>query len=43
MTFGNVLAILAIPFVCATLALGRYKGEISYYESENYDGNGTAH
>ena len=40
---GHALAILAIPFVCATLAFGRYKGEISYYDSEDYKGNGTAH
>ena len=31
------------PFVCATLTFGRFKGEISYYDSEDYNGNGTAH
>jgi hypothetical protein len=40
---GNALAILAIPFVCATIAFGRFKGENVYYESDDYKGNGTAH
>ena len=43
MTFADVLLWAALPFVCATLAFGRFKGEISYYESDDYDGNGTAH
>tara|TARA_R100000005_G_scaffold65920_1_gene34482 strand:- start:454 stop:585 length:132 start_codon:yes stop_codon:yes gene_type:complete len=43
MTFADALGILAIPFVCATITFGRYKGEISYYESKDYKGNGTAH
>ena len=37
------LAFLAIPFVCATLAFGRFKGDTVYYDSEDYKGNGTAH
>ena len=40
---GYALAILAIPFVCATLVFGRFKGETSYYDSDDYNGNGTAH
>jgi len=40
---GYALAFLAIPFVCATLAFGRFKGETVYYDSEDYKGNGTAH
>ena len=43
MNLTNALAILAIPFVCATITFGRFKGETVYYESEDYDGNGTAH
>ncbi len=43
MTLAHVLLWTAIPFVCATIAFGRFKGKISYYESEDYDGNGTAH
>ena len=41
--FGNTLAILAIPFVLATLYYGVRKGENNYYDSDDYDGNGTAH
>jgi hypothetical protein len=40
---GHALVILAIPFVCATLAFGRFRGEVSYYDSEDYKGNGTSH
>ena len=40
---GHALAILAIPFVCATIAFGRFKGDTVYYDSEDYNGNGTAH
>ena len=43
MTFAHVLAALAIPFVCATTYFGYRKGENIYYESDKYDGNGTAH
>jgi len=41
--FADVLTILAIPFVCATIFFGLYRGETNYYESEDYDGNGCAH
>ena len=40
---GTVLLWAAIPFVCATLCFGAYKGETQYYDSDDYDGNGTAH
>ena len=43
MTLGDFLLWSAIPFVCATIAFGRFKGETVYYESDDYDGNGTAH
>ena len=38
---GKALAIIAIPFVLTTLYFGSKKG--SYYESDDYKGNGTAH
>jgi len=38
---GRFLIVLAIPFVVATLYVGSKKG--SYYDSDNYKGNGTAH
>jgi len=38
---GKALAIVAIPFVIATIYFGSKKGH--YYESEHYKGNGTAH
>jgi len=38
---GRFLIVLAIPFVVATLYVGSKKG--SYYDSEDYKGNGTAH
>ena len=43
MTFGHVLLWTAIPFVLSTIYFGMRKGENVYYESDNYDGNGTAH
>ena len=43
MTLGDFLLWAAAPFVCATLAFGRFKGENDYYDSDDYDGNGTAH
>jgi hypothetical protein len=43
MTLANVLTWISIPFVLATLYFGVRKGENNYYESDNYDGNGTAH
>ena len=41
--FGNVLLWIPIPFVLTTIFFAIYKGENIYYESDNYDGNGTAH
>ena len=38
---GKALAIVAIPFVVATLFIGSKKGH--YYDSDDYDGNGTSH
>jgi len=38
---GWALAIVAVPFVLATIYFGSKKGH--YYESEHYKGNGTAH
>ena len=38
---GWALAIVAVPFVLATIYFGFKKGH--YYESEHYKGNGTAH
>ena len=43
MTLHSVLLWTSLPFVCATFAFARFKGEISYYESSDYEGNGTAH
>jgi hypothetical protein len=40
---GKGLLIVAIPFVLTTLFFGFYKGENVYYDSDDYDGNGTAH
>ena len=34
---------IAIPFVLATVYFGLRKGENDYYDSDDYDGNGTAH
>ena len=41
--FGNALLWIAAPFVCTTVFFGFFKGENNYYESDDYDGNGTAH
>jgi len=38
--FGLVLLILCIPFVTLTLYMGTKGG---YYDSDDYDGHGTAH
>ena len=43
MIFANVLAWVAIPFVLSTVYFGLRKGENNYYESDDYNGNGTAH
>ncbi len=37
---GIVLLFLAVPFVLTTLYFGTRGG---YYDSDDYDGNGTAH
>ena len=41
--FANVLTWIAIPFVLSTIYFGLRKGENNYYETDKYDGNGTAH
>ena len=43
MIFANVLAWISIPFVLSTVYFGLRKGENNYYDSDKYDGNGTAH
>ena len=43
MTFSTILLWAAVPFVLTTIFFGFYKGENFYYESNKYDGNGTAH
>lgn len=43
MTFSDVLLWVSIPFVLSTIFFGLYRGEHFYYESKDYDGNGTAH
>jgi len=43
MIFADVLKWIAIPFILTTLFFGFYKGENVYYDSDDYDGNGTAH
>jgi hypothetical protein len=37
---GIVLLFLAVPFVLTTLYFGTRGG---YYDTDDYDGNGTAH
>ena len=37
---GTLLLFLAVPFVLTTLYFGTRGG---YYDSDDYDGNGTAH
>jgi hypothetical protein len=43
MTFSTILLWISIPFVLTTVFFALYKGENFYYESDDYDGNGTAH
>mgnify|MGYP001160839500 FL=1 len=43
MTFGHILLWGSIPFVFSTIFFAIYRGENFYYESNDYDGNGTAH
>jgi len=43
MTLADALVWISIPFVLLTIIFGFYRGENFYYESDDYDGNGTAH
>ena len=43
MTLVDALIWISIPFVLITLCFGFIKGDNVYYESDAYDGNGTAH
>ncbi len=43
MTLADVLIWISIPFIVTTLIFGFVRGENFYYESDAYDGNGTAH
>jgi|TARA_R100000005_G_C4993557_1_gene200577 hypothetical protein len=43
MTLADVYIWGAIPFVIVTLCFGFIKGENDYYETDKYDGDGTAH
>ena len=38
---GQALLIIAVPFVLTTIYFGASKG--GYYDTDNYNGNGTAH
>tara|TARA_B100002019_G_scaffold255492_1_gene238231 strand:+ start:520 stop:636 length:117 start_codon:yes stop_codon:yes gene_type:complete len=38
-----MLIYLALLFVVATIVFGLIKGENDYYDSDDYDGNGTSH
>ena len=40
---ADALKWVSIPFVLSTIYFAFYKGENVYYESDAYDGNGTAH
>jgi hypothetical protein len=43
MTLAHFYIWISVPFVLTTLFFGFYKGENVYYDSDDYDGNGTAH
>ena len=43
MLLGKALFAIAIPFTLLTIWFGFYKGENNYYDTDKYDGNGTAH
>ena len=43
MILADALIWISIPFVLITLCFGFIKGDNVYYESDAYDGNGTAH
>ena len=40
---GNFLMVISIPFVLTTVYFGMRKGENNYYDTDKYNGNGTAH
>ena len=41
--FGKILFISVFLFPLTQLWFAFYKGENNYYDSDDYDGNGTAH
>ena len=41
--FAKILFISAILFPLTQLWFAFYKGQNNYYDSDDYDGNGTAH
>ncbi|QCW23033.1 hypothetical protein [Synechococcus phage S-B05] len=43
MELADFLVWICVPFVVTTLCFGFIKGENDYYDSDDYDGNGTAH
>lgn len=40
---GQILLVVCLLFVVSTLFFGLYKGKTVYYDSDDYNGNGTAH
>ena len=43
MNLADALLWVAGPFVIVTFCFGFIKGDNDYYDSDAYDGNGTAH
>ena len=43
MILSDALLWISIPFVLSTIYFGLRKGENNYYETDKYNGNGTAH
>tara|TARA_B100000683_G_C12272012_1_gene466166 strand:+ start:212 stop:442 length:231 start_codon:yes stop_codon:yes gene_type:complete len=43
MILADALVWVAIPFVLVTFCFGFIKGDNDYYDSDAYDGHGTAH
>ena len=43
MILADALIWVAIPFVLVTFCFGFIKGDNVYYDSDAYDGHGTAH
>ena len=43
MELADFLVWICVPFVVTTLCFGFIKGENDSYDSDDYDGNGTAH